>query len=75
MKEGTLIYAYDSGRYEIAFGNGGGSCELHCGDTFELLEDGAWIPTRIEYSWDQEDWYMIGVNDDDWSIGSKVRRK
>lgn len=57
-REGVLIYAEDSDRMDIDFGKGDLYGELHCGNTFEVLLGGAWVPTRIEYD---EEWYLVGV--------------
>jgi hypothetical protein len=73
MNLGTLSYDFGSERYEIAFDKGGARRDLHCGDPFEIQVHGKWIKTRIEYSWDKDDWYLVGVKDDDWSAGAKVR--
>lgn len=73
MRQGTLSYDFGSERYEIAFDDGGQRVELHCGDTFQIRVDGEWKSTRIEFDWETEDWYLVGVNDDDWSTGSTVR--
>ena len=58
---GTLYYNDDNERYYH------GDTELHAGDTFEVLieDDGYneypyWYATRIEYSHNDEGWYLVG---------------
>ena len=49
---GELYYDRMTERFCI---NGG---ELHCGDCFDVLLDGRWVPARLEKN---KDWYLVGV--------------
>lgn len=73
MREGTLSFNFGLDRYEIAFDEGGRRKELHCGDTLEVQVKGEWRPTRVEFGGDEDDWYFVGIKNDDWSAGSRVR--
>ena len=42
---------------------------LHCGETFDVMVGGKWVPTRMEKA---ADWYLVGVRADDLS-GLRVR--
>ena len=57
MKEGVLYFDKPTGRYDVAFHDGSYYGGLHCGNTFEILDNGAWTPTRIEHS---RGWYLAG---------------
>jgi len=35
---------------------------LHCGNTFEVLIEDRWIPSRIKKA---EEWYLIGIKTKD----------
>lgn len=58
MRQGTLVYNERTERYDIRFGLTDYYGGLHCGETFEVLVDGEWLPTRIEML---EDWYLVGI--------------
>lgn len=55
--DGTLRYDAHRDRMDIVFprGNYGG---LHCGECFEVLVNGEWVPTRIEMS---NEWFLVGT--------------
>ena len=57
MKEGVLYYDKSNGRYDVAFHDGSYYGGLHCGNTFEILVNDAWKPTRIEHG---SGWYLVG---------------
>jgi hypothetical protein len=52
MKQGTLIYDGQDGRYHIQFGDGENRT-LHCGDTFYLKDSD--VGARIEFS---DKWFL-----------------
>jgi len=68
MLEGILRYHDDIRRYVIFCANSADegiqeTCELHCGDCFQVKCNDNWIPTQIEYRRNQNDinhgWYLI----------------
>ena len=61
MKEGSLFYNPENDRMDIRFGLKSYHGGLHCGTSMEVLLDGKWIPTRIEYS---NCWYLVGIETD-----------
>ena len=69
MKQGSLVFDEYSGRYDIRFDLEDYYGGLHCGETFEVMVNGTWQPTRIEYG---ENWYLIGIRVNDLS-GLRVR--
>lgn len=58
MKQGTLIYDEENGRYDVCLGLNNYYGGLHCGETFDVLINGAWKPARIEMG---KDWYLAGM--------------
>lgn len=54
MQESKLKYDKDIDRFVV---NGYG---LHCGDTMEVLLNGTWVSTRIEYDY-KSSWYLVGL--------------
>lgn len=65
MVEGTLRYNPDEDRVGIWTDDGWYIDGLHCGMCFDVrpVDDGEWIPTRIEYgTWAHgEGWYLVGI--------------
>jgi len=57
-RTGNLFYDAGIGRYDIRFNLEEYYGGLHCGECFDVLIDGEWIPTRIEMS---DQWYLIGI--------------
>lgn len=69
MRQGVIVQELDGDHLDIRLDldeNYGG---LHCGQCFDVLIHGRWIPTRLEK---QEDWYLIGIPTQD-LIGLRVR--
>lgn len=61
---GALIHDLDTNRYDIRFSLNEYYGGLHCGECFEvLIEDGSYVPVRIEYSYGFNKWCLIGLND------------
>lgn len=54
MRESKLKYDKGIDRFVV---DGYG---LHCGDTIEVLLNGTWVPTRIEYDYNFS-WYLVGL--------------
>lgn len=52
LKVSTLSYNKEIDRYCI------GTLDLHCGQCFEVNNNGQWESVRIEYS---DHWYLIGT--------------
>ena len=69
MKQGTLVYDMESGRYDIRCDLSSYYGGLHCGDCFDVMVGGKWTPTRIEMA---ADWYLVGIRTDDLQ-GLRVR--
>ncbi len=61
MREGILIYDYETERYDIRFGLEDYYGGLHCGECFDVFINGAWKSTRIEFS---NDWYLVSIKTD-----------
>ncbi|MDR1245892.1 MAG: DUF5348 domain-containing protein [Clostridiales Family XIII bacterium] len=57
MKTGAILYDGRQDRMDIRFGPADYYGGLHCGETFDVLIDGGWIPTRIEKA---RDWFLVG---------------
>ena len=68
-QQGTLVYNSESERMDVRFGLEDYYGGLHCGETMEVLINGAWTPTRIEMD---DDWYLVGVRTED-LVGLIVR--
>lgn len=58
LRTGNLFYDSESGRYDIRFDLKSYYGGLHCGECFDVLIEGAWIPVRIEMS---DKWYLVGL--------------
>lgn len=63
-QEGNLVFDYQTDRYDIRFGVKDFYGGLHCGQCFDVKILSKWQPVRIEYSWDDEDWYLVGIDSD-----------
>lgn len=61
MKQGSLIFDENTGRFDIRFDVNKYYGGLHCGETFEVMVAGKWVPTRIERG---KHWYLEGVRTD-----------
>jgi hypothetical protein len=72
MKNGIIDYDFESERFSLNFEDGE-SYELHCGNTFQINVGTEWKSTRIEYDHSDRGWYLVGIKDDDWSVGSKIK--
>ena len=64
MKQGTLFYDGESGRYNFFYTNGGGNRRyyggIHYGEIFEFKLNDVWIPVRVEMG-DDRKWYLVGL--------------
>lgn len=58
LREGTLFYDAESGRYDIRFGIESYYGGLHCGECFDVKVEDTWIPVRIEMD---DEWYLVGL--------------
>lgn len=63
MKQGSLFFDEQSGRYDIRFDLTDYYGGLHCGECFDVYVDGKWNPTRIEMNMEQN-WYLVGIHAD-----------
>ena len=59
MSQGTLCYNYDNDRYGLIVGGEWKEDGFHCGDCMQVMVEGEWTPTRIEFS--GGDWYLVGT--------------
>ena len=52
MLHGELIYYQEYGRLDIKLDSGESALSggLHCGECLDVLIDGKWKPSRVEYS-------------------------
>ncbi len=64
MKQGTLFYDSESGRYNFFYTDGDGNGRdyggIHCGKVFEFKLNDVWIPARVEMG-DDRKWYLVGL--------------
>lgn len=62
MKQGTLYYDKECGRYNFDYIDEDGHKRdyegIYCGEVFEFQLNGVWVPARVEMS---EDWYLVGL--------------
>ena len=62
MKQGTLYFDKDYGRYNFNYEDSDGDeCDyggIHCGEVFEFQLNGVWVPARVEMS---DTWYLVGL--------------
>ena len=71
IRQGALVPDLRRGRMDIRFSTEDYYGGLHCGDTFEVLINDEWEPTRIEMGFDRE-WYLVGIECKD-IVGLTVR--
>ena len=62
MKEGYLGYNSKNDRYGFLISDLWEKDGFHCGETFDVLINGEWIPTRIEMSRPEREWYLVGTD-------------
>ena len=72
MKQGVLVYDPQSERMDVRFGLREYRGGLHCGACMDVKVGNRWKPTRIEYDWDKQDWYLVDIAADS-LIGLIVR--
>ena len=57
MKQGTLFYDRESGRYNFFYTDGDGDRRdyggIHCGEVFDFRLNGVWVPARVEMCYPQ----------------------
>lgn len=71
-KYGVLVFDCEQERPDIRFDSGEYYGGLHCGNTLDIYYSNQWIPTRIEYSDEEELWYCFGIKSRE-ILYSKVR--
>ena len=59
VTEARLHYNNENDRFGIKVDGEWEVEGLHCGQTFEVMVDGAWIPARIEMRWKGNIWYLV----------------
>lgn len=59
QETGILFFDPQDGRFDIQYDSGGNYGGLHCGNCLEVLENGAWQQTRMEYG--DDNWYLVGI--------------
>ena len=64
MKQGTLFYDRESGRYNFHYTDEDGDRRdyggIHCGEVFEFCLNDVWVPARMEMGMDDR-WYLVGL--------------
>ncbi len=64
MKQGTLFYDRESGRYNFDYTDEDGDRRdyggIHCGEVFEFCLNDVWVPARMEMGMDDK-WYLVGL--------------
>lgn len=73
MRQGVFIYDEAQGRMDIRFGLEEYYGGLHCGQCMEVMINDRWVPTRIEYSWDDAVWFLVDIETES-LVGLRVRR-
>ena len=62
MKQGTLFYDKECGRYDFIYKDEDGDDRdyggIHCGEVFEFKLNDVWVPARMEMN---ADWYLVGL--------------
>lgn len=62
MKQGTLFFDKNSGRYNFNYKDSDGDERdyggIHCGEVFDFKLNGVWIPARVEMA---DGWYLVGL--------------
>ena len=65
MKQGTLFYDRECGRYNSHYkdeeGDKRGYGGIHCGEVFEFKLNDVWVPARVEMGMNRE-WYLVGLS-------------
>ena len=72
MKQGALVFDKQAGRYDVRFDLADYYGGVHCGQSFDVMVGGRWVPTRMEKA---ADWYLVGIRADDLSASNNVRCK
>lgn len=58
MKQGCLVYNEQWDRYDVRFDLDTYYGGLSCGQCFDVMARGRWVPTRIEKG---REWFLAGV--------------
>ena len=66
---GVLVYNKEMDRIDIRFDLDDYYGGLHCGQCFDVMVGGRWVPTRIEMA---RTWYPVGIKTDN-LVGLRVR--
>lgn len=61
MKRGRLGYNSQNDRYGLLISDLWEREGFHCGETLEVLVEDDWVQTRIEFSWEEQEWYLVGT--------------
>lgn len=72
MKQCVLVYDQWPERMDTRFGLKEYYSGLHCGTCMDVKVGNRWKPTRIEYDWDKQEWYLVDLPADS-LIGLIVR--
>ena len=61
-KQGKLSYNSESDRFGLLIADLWGK-EFHCGNTLDYYDNDreVWVPTRIEISWPEKQYYLVGT--------------
>ena len=64
---GVLVYNKERDRIDIRFDLNNYYGGLHCGQCFDVMVGGRWVPTRIEMA---STWYLVGIqtDSDKWKV-------
>lgn len=57
--QGRLGYNSINQRYGLLVADLWEDTGFHCGECLEVLVDGAWVQTRVEFSWERQEWYLV----------------
>lgn len=61
MKQCVLVYDQWPERMDTRFGLKEYYSGLHCGTCMDVKVGNRWKPTRIEYDWDKQEWYLVDI--------------
>ena len=58
---GRLGYNSQNDRYGLLVSDLWEHDGFHCGETLEVMVDDEWVPTRVEFLWETQEWYLVGT--------------
>lgn len=59
--QGRLGYNSENNRYGLLVLDLWEDTGFHCGECLDVLVDDSWLQTRMEFSWERREWYLVGT--------------